>query len=111
MKEIKFAVIPDANGSSDNEHGYTLYYATGDPDGRWILGDNAGVNCTNYNFGDAYRNQSEELDAEGDRLEAEINAIIKADSGEISTYYAGTGTLGGAGSEAEDLMRIWGWLV
>jgi hypothetical protein len=113
-REIKFAVIADAQGRADGDHGYTLYYVTGDKDqygeGRWILEDNAGVNCTNYNLTDVYRNQGEELDAEGDRLEAEINAIIEADAGDISTYYAATGTQGGAGSEAEQLMVEWGWL-
>jgi antitoxin component YwqK of YwqJK toxin-antitoxin module len=111
VKEIKFAVIPDENGSSDNEHGYTLYYVAGDPEGRWILTDNAGVTCTNYTFTDVYRNQGDELDAEGDRLETEINTILDADAGEISTYYAGYGTQGGAGSEAAEIMRQWGWLA
>lgn len=110
-KEIKFAIIPDADGNSYGDHGYMLYYVADDSEGTWILEDNAGVTCTSYSFTDVYRNQSEELDAEGDRLEAEINNIISNDAGEVASYYTGTGTRGGAGSEAEELMRRWGWIA
>lgn len=100
MKEIKFAVIPDENGNTEGENGYRLYYVAGDPDGRYILNSNAGVVCSNFSFLDAFGG------IEGaEEIEREIEATIKADSGEAIHDEESIP------SEAAEIMRQWGWLA
>lgn len=89
--KIRFASI---------DEGYSLYYIPGDSEGRWIITDDAGVACTNYNI-------PEEL-AE---VAAKAKAMVAAGEGVPAQGYDEGILEAGPASEAERLMVEWGWLV